>query len=45
MSRAGQEILIAKGGVGGKGLTGKGLNRTRWNSLDEKDRAHKWVRG
>ena len=45
ISRHGQEELIARGGVGGKGLTGKGLDRRRWNSLEEKQRAREWVRG
>jgi GTPase involved in cell partitioning and DNA repair len=35
-----QEVLIARGGVGGKGLTGKGIQRSRWNSVEEKQRAH-----
>lgn len=45
ISRHGQEELICRGGVGGKGLTGKGLDRRRWNSLEEKRRAREWIRG
>ena len=39
-----EEVLIAKGGLGGKGLTGMGIDRKRWNSLKEKQRAKEWMR-
>ena len=39
ITKHGQEVVIAKGGIGGKGLTGMGLNRREWNSDEEKERA------
>ena len=38
-------IVIAKGGVGGKGLTGKRWQDRRWNSEAEKERAKSWITG
>lgn len=45
ITKAGQEVLIARGGIGGKGLSGLGIDRRRWNSLQEKHRAQQWIRG
>lgn len=38
-------IVIAKGGVGGKGLTGKRWQDRKWNSEAEKERAKSWITG
>ncbi|CBY11203.1 unnamed protein product [Oikopleura dioica] len=39
------DTVIAKGGVGGKGLTGKRWQDRKWNSEAEKERAKSWITG